>query len=62
MEEFIQKFIGAIDHSKADKGIFVTTGMFSFEAEKMASEHPIILINRIDLGKLIMKELSRSAE
>lgn len=58
----IQKFIGAIDHAKADKGIFVTTGMFSFEAEKMASEHPIILINRIDLGKLIMKELSRSAE
>ncbi|MDY6114089.1 MAG: restriction endonuclease [Alloprevotella sp.] len=58
----IQKFIGAIDHAKADKGIFVTTGMFSFEAEKMASDHPIILINRIDLGKLIMNALSNSVQ
>ena len=53
----IQKFIGALDHSKADKGIFVTTGMFSFEAENMAKEHPIILVNRITLAKMIINQL-----
>lgn len=53
----IQKFIGAMDHAQADKGIFVTTGLFSFEAEKMAKEHPIVLVNRIDLAKLILEEL-----
>lgn len=55
----IQKFIGALDHAKADKGIFVTTGMFSFEAEKMASEHPIELINRIELAKLILEATNK---
>lgn len=55
----IQKFIGALDHAKADKGIFVTTGMFSFEAEKMASEHPIELVNRIELAKLILEATNK---
>lgn len=49
----IQKFIGAIEHAKADKGIFVTTGVFSSEAEKMAYEHPIELVDKIKLLKLI---------
>lgn len=53
----IQKFIGALDHAKADKGIFVTTGMFSFEAERMASEHPIELVNRVELAKLILEAI-----
>lgn len=55
----IQKFIGAMEHAKADRGIFVTTGMFSFEAEKMASEHPIELVNRISLSKLILSVLNQ---
>lgn len=55
----IQKFIGAMEHAKADRGIFVTTGMFSFEAEKMASEHPIELVNRITLSKLILSALNK---
>lgn len=55
----IQKFIGAMEHTKADRGIFVTTGMFSFEAEKMASEHPIELVNRISLSKLILSVLNQ---
>lgn len=54
----IQKFLGALSHAKADKGLFITTGMFSFEAEKMASEHPIVLINRIDLAKMIFNAIS----
>lgn len=54
----IQTFLGALSHAKADKGLFITTGMFSFEAEKMASEHPIQLINRIDLAKMVFNALS----
>ena len=54
----IQTFLGALSHAKADKGLFITTGMFSFEAEKMASEHPIQLINRIDLAKMVLNALS----
>ena len=54
----IQTFIGALSHANADKGFFVTTGMFSFEAEKMAIKHPIQLINRIDLAKLILEALN----
>ena len=54
----IQTFIGALSHANADKGFFVTTGMFSFEAEKMAIKHPIQLINRIDVAKLILEVLN----
>ena len=54
----IQKFIGSIDHFNADKGIFVTTGLFSFEAEKMAAQHPIELVNRVELAKLILKAIN----
>ena len=54
----IQTFIGALSHANADKGFFVTTGMFSFEAEKMAMQHPIQLVNRIDLAKLILEALN----
>ncbi|MDE6436926.1 MAG: restriction endonuclease, partial [Muribaculaceae bacterium] len=57
----IQNFIGALDHLKADKGIFVTTGSFTFEAEKMASQHPIQLINRVDLANLIMESLKSAS-
>jgi hypothetical protein len=32
--------------------------MFSFEAEKMAVQHPIQLVNRIDLAKLILEALN----
>lgn len=54
----IQSFIGALNHAKADKGYFVTTGMFSFEAEKMAAEHPIKLFNRIELSTLVLDAIS----
>ena len=54
----IQTFIGALANAKADKGVFVTTGMFTFEAEKMAANHPIQLINRIDLAKLILEAIN----
>ncbi len=55
----IQTFIGALNHAKADKGFFVTTGMFSFEAEKMAAQHPIQLVNRVELSELILEALKK---
>lgn len=55
----VQKLIGFMERYDADRGIFVTTGMFSFEAEKMASEHPIELVNRITLSKLILSALNK---
>ena len=54
----IQTFIGELNHAKADKGYFVTTGMFSFEAEQMAAEHPIRLFNRIELSTLVLDAIS----
>ena len=54
----IQTFIGALNHAKADKGYFVTTGMFTFEAEQMAAEHPIRLFNRIELSTLVLDAIS----
>lgn len=55
----IQTFLGAMAHAKVDKGIFITTSMFTFEAEKMAAKHPIRLINKIDLAKLILETLKQ---
>lgn len=52
---YIQSFIGAIHHAKADRGIFVTTSVFSFEAIKMASQHPIELVDGAKLAQLIRK-------
>lgn len=53
----IQTFIGAMEHAQASHGFFVTTSTFSIEAEKMASEHPIELIDSIKLGELIQLAL-----
>lgn len=56
----IQTFIGSMTHYNADKGFYVTTGMFSFEAENMASKHPIKLINRTELVNMIIKVFQSS--
>lgn len=56
----IQTFIGAMEHAGANHGFFVTTSTFSIEAEKMASEHPIELIDSIRLGQMIQEALGIS--
>jgi restriction system protein len=61
----IQTFLGAMRHAGAHKGFFITTGTFTFEAEKMASEHPIELVDSPALAKLIeqaVKKLSMGKE
>lgn len=53
----IQTFIGAMRHAESQKGFFVTTSVFSIEAEKMAAQHPIELIDGTRLAELIQKAL-----
>lgn len=55
----IQGFLGAMRHAEAGQGIFVTTGVFSIEAQNMASAHPIELVDKYALGRLIAKAMGR---
>lgn len=47
----IQKFVGALSGKKAKKGVFITTGKFSDDAESYAEkiDHRVILIDGWDL-------------
>jgi len=56
----MQTFLGAMRNAGVQKGLFVTTGVFSLEAERMANEHPIELIDGLALGKLIQEALKRA--
>lgn len=53
----IQTFIGAMEHAQANHGFFITTSTFSIEAEKMASDHPVELVDNIKLGQMIQEAL-----
>lgn len=50
----IISFIGAMSNAHVDSGIFITTGMFTFEAEALAAKNPILLINRVRLAKTVI--------
>jgi restriction system protein len=56
----IQKFVGSMHHAGATKGFFVTTSVFSLNAEKFASQHPIELVDRIKLSELIERALNEN--
>lgn len=58
----IISFIGAMSNAHVDSGIFITTGMFSFEAEALATKNPILLINRVKLAKTIMRLLDTTKD
>ena len=53
----IQSFLGAMQHAQVSHGFFVTTSTFSLEAEKMASQHPIELVDGVKLGELIQQAI-----
>ncbi len=55
----IQKFIGAMTHAEVDAGMFITTGIFSVHAGKIASKHPIEMIDKVALGELIEEAKSK---
>lgn len=54
----IQTFLGAMQNAEVDKGFFITTGTFSFEAEKMALDNPIELYDKIRLIELIEQAMN----
>jgi restriction system protein len=53
----IQSFLGAMQHAEVSHGFFVTTSTFSLEAEKMASQHPIELVDATKLAQMIQHAL-----
>jgi restriction system protein len=57
----LQKFLGAIHHSKSHKGYFVTTSTFSLSAERYAGEHPIELVDGPRLVELVHEALGPGA-
>ncbi len=52
----IQKFVGALHGKRAKKGVFITTGAFSSEAEEYAThiDPKIVLINGNQLAELMI--------
>jgi restriction system protein len=52
----IQKFVGALHGQRAKKGIFITTSVFSSEAQQYASmiENKVVLIDGETLAKLMI--------
>jgi restriction system protein len=52
----IQKFVGALHGKRAKKGVFITTGAFSSEAEEYAShiDPKIVLIDGNQLAELMI--------
>jgi restriction system protein len=56
----IQSFLGAMQHAQVSHGFFVTTSTFSLEAEKMASQHPIELVDATKLAHMIQQALEET--
>jgi restriction system protein len=55
----MQTFLGAMQHVEAQKGFFVTTSVFSREAEKFAYDHPIELIDGFALAEMIQSAIDK---
>lgn len=51
----IQKFAGALQEQKAQKGLFITTASFSAGAKKSADAAGIVLVDGKQLSKLMIK-------
>jgi hypothetical protein len=51
----VRELYGVVTAQQASKGVLVTTGRFSLEAERFARDKPIDLIDGQQLGKLLQK-------
>jgi restriction system protein len=52
----VQKFIGMVTvHHQAERGIFVTTSVFTAPAVRLARQHDIELIDGRDLANLVAR-------
>jgi restriction system protein len=49
----LQRFLGAIHHTKSHKGFFVTTTTFSLAAERFVADQPIELVDGTRLVELV---------
>lgn len=47
----MQKFIGAMQNARADKGLFITTSIFTKDATVMANENNIELVDKFKLAE-----------
>ncbi len=57
----LQKFLGAIHHTRSHKGYFVTTSTFSLAAERFVADHPIELVDGPRLVELVQDALGPGA-
>jgi restriction system protein len=57
----IQAFVGAMNDDGADKGFLVITSVFTLSAERMATDHPIELIDGTRRKELILEAKERMA-
>ena len=47
----MQKFIGAMQNARADRGVFITTSTFTREASIMANENNVELVDKYKLAE-----------
>ena len=59
-EPVVREFFGTMHHEKADRGILVTTGTFSYPAQNWAKGKPIHLINGREFLNTWKKEIGES--
>ncbi len=52
---YIQTFVGALQEQKAQKGLYITTGIFTAGAKKSAEAAGIVLVDGKQLTKLMIK-------
>lgn len=52
-EPIVRDFFGAMGHEKVARGFIVTTGMFSLPAQTWAAGKPIVLVDGLELMKVI---------
>jgi len=60
-EPVVRDFFGTMHHEKADKGVLVTTGTFSNQAQNWAKGKPLSLINGKEFLDTWKKEMGESS-
>ncbi len=59
-QRVIREFYGSLMHAKLEKGFVITTSRFSEAAKDFAEDKPIVLIDREELRRIILEDLSES--
>ncbi len=59
-QRVIREFYGSLMHAELQKGFVITTNRFSKAAKDFVREKPIVLIDREELRRIILEDLSES--